>query len=81
MPSAALDLNQMCQAVQASGYSPALSRTDDYDLARWILFSANQSGMSPVVIRATLELLPLGEDSVIWPGRECGTDRGKYRGP
>jgi hypothetical protein len=50
MPSEGLDLNQMCQAVQAFGYSPALSRIDDYFLARWILFSANQSGMSPVVV-------------------------------
>jgi hypothetical protein len=52
MPSEGLDLNQMCQAVQSFGYSPALSRADQFLVTRWILFSAVRSEMSPVVILA-----------------------------
>jgi hypothetical protein len=51
MPSEGLSLDQMCQAVQAIGLSPNLVRVEnDFDMARGYLFSAIESGISPVLI-------------------------------
>lgn len=50
MPSEGLSVDQMCQAVEAFGVSPVLSRVSTFDGARDELYSALRSGQAPVLI-------------------------------
>ena len=51
MPSGGLNIDQMCQAVQATGVSPNLFGIhSDYNLAMYYLYSSIKSGFAPVII-------------------------------
>ena len=50
MPSEGLDVEQMCLAVQAIGVSPYLSRVENFNGARSLIYSATNSGMPAILI-------------------------------
>lgn len=50
MPSEGLSIDQMCQALQATGVSPNIYRTDDITLARAYLHAACSSGIASILI-------------------------------
>lgn len=53
MPSEGLSVDQMCQAIQATGVSPLLQKADKFDVARALLYSATESAVAPVLITKT----------------------------
>ncbi len=55
MPSEGLSIDQMCQAVHSFGFAPNLFRTDEFDVARSLLYSAVLSGISPVLILESVD--------------------------
>lgn len=50
MPSEGLSLDQMCQAIQATGVSAVLCRTPDFALARELLHAASRSRVATVLV-------------------------------
>ncbi len=55
MPSEGLSIDQMCQAVHSFGFAPNLFRTDRFEVARSLLYSAVMSGISPVLILESID--------------------------
>ncbi len=76
MPSEGLNLDQMCQAVQAVGVSPSLFRVDNSAVAKAQLYSAIKSGFTPVLV---LDSPSIGRHAVavvgmkLKPTHETGT--------
>lgn len=50
MPSEGLSLDQMCQAIRASGMSPYVAACESLSAARFYLFVAIASGFAPILV-------------------------------